>query len=173
MEFEVKTVLGAEAIMAYQKINGKTVERRNVTRIRAGLIAVGVLGLTGSAVAIGAAGFTGAVAFGVILSMACFALGLCWYQYAAWRVARRVPEGFTQEFYFGENGVVGKSSGEQIFHNYSDFIALAEAQDYFCLFLNNKLGYVLPKKGFFRGTPEAFGDFIKKMTGKDLPLVNI
>lgn len=173
MGFEVKTVLGKEEVMAYQRISGRTIQRRRTLFARISLIAVAILGLTGSAVGVAAAGFTGSIALGILLCAACFAMGTRWYEYVAWRSGRKVPEGFTQTFYFDENNVVGQAEGQQVLHRYSDFAGAAESENYFCLFLNKKVGYILPKEGFLKGEPKDFGAFIQQKTGKDLPFVKI
>ncbi len=169
MEFEVKTVLDAKTVMDYQRLAGRTIQRSRTVLIRAALVVVGLLGLTlcgfGMA-AIGGANLT--IGVGVVLSALCLMMGLSWYQYQARKSLRGVPAEFEQRFYFSDAGVVAKSESEQLLHNYSDFCALAESEDYFALFLNRRSGYLLPKSGFLAGDVKAFGRFIQEKTGKEI-----
>lgn len=173
MEFLVKTVLGKTEIMAYQKVSCKTVQKLKMTAIHWGLIVFGVIGLTANGVALGASrGGAGAI-LGILLSTLAFVWGVNWYRYLTYKTARRLPAHFEQKFYFDETGVVAQGGTEKVVHQYGEFRALAETEDYFVLFLNQSSGYILSKAGFLQGDPTEFGTFLQKKTGKKLPFVKI
>ena len=168
MEFEVKTVLDAETMVAYQKIAGRTVQRKKTALTRGALFLAGILGLTICAAGAAMSGVNGTVLLGTLLGGLCVALGAVWYNYTAWRVSRGTPGGLEQTFIFNGENLVASAGGQQVLHGYRDFSVLAESERYFVLFLNSGAGYILPKRGFLKGTPEQFGPFIEEKTGKKL-----
>lgn len=166
MGFEVKTVLDLEAITAYQKITGKSIQKRKTILARSALVVVGVVGLTMCGYAIGTAGVNGTGILGMVLSALCLSMGTAWYSYHTRRLARRIPANFEQHFYFGEENMAATANGQELAHAYSAFKTVAESEDYFVLFQNPKMGYVLPKSGFVKGQPADFSKFIAEKTGK-------
>ncbi len=166
MEFEVKTVLDAKTLVDYQRITGRTVQRKKTAMTRGALFLAGILGLTICAVGIATSGFNTTVLLGTLLSGACVALGAVWYNYTTWRVSRKTPSGLEQTFFFTGENLVASAGEQRVLHGYRDFSALAESEEYFVLFLSSRAGYILPKSGFLKGTPEQFGPFIEEKTGK-------
>lgn len=49
---------------------------------------------------------------------------------------------------------------------YEDVLAVCETGEYFILLLDSRRGQIYAKKGFTRGAPMAFRDFISRKTGK-------
>ncbi len=173
MGFEVKTVLNAEALIAYQKMAGRSVLKKRTLVLRGSLILAGVMGLTLSAVALGAAGMTLFVMLGILLSALCLTMGGMWYNYTAGKMAKKTPADFQQDFFFGEENMAAVAGGRQLSHGYGDFMAVAESEGYFVLFLDPRSGYILPKNGFVKGRPEEFGAFIGEKTGKRVTPVKL
>ncbi|MFR1052462.1 MAG: YcxB family protein [Lachnospirales bacterium] len=173
MEFLVKTDLGKTEIMAYQKVSCKTVQKLKMTAIHWGLIGFGLIGLTASGAALGVSRGGAGAFLGIALSTLAFVWGINWYRYLTFKTARRLPERFEQKFYFDDTGMVAQGGTEKVVHQYGEFWALAETEDYFVLFLNKFSGYILSKAGFLQGDPAKFGAFLKEKTGKELPLVKI
>lgn len=173
MDFEVKTVLDAKTLVDYQKIAGKTVLRKKTVLTRGALFLAGVLGLTICAVGVATSGVNVTVMLGTLLSGLCVALGAVWYNYTTWRVSRKTPSGLEQTFFFSGENLVASAGERRVVHGYRDFVALAESGGYFVLFLNSRSGYILPKSGFLKGTPEQFGPFIEEKTGRKLAPANL
>lgn len=173
MDFQVKTVLGQKEILAYQRITARTVQKVKMNLLHWGLIVVGLLGLTASGAAIGSGASGSGGILGVVLSMICFVWGINWYRYLVWKVARKVPPNLEQEFLFGEEGMVAKTSVEKLSHRYKGFYAIAESREYYVIFLAKGMGYILDKQGFLTGEAEAFGAYIQERTGKPLAVVNL
>lgn len=173
MGFEVKTVLNAETLIAYQKMAGRSVLKQRTLVVRGALLLAGLLGLTLSAVALGAAGMTLFVLLGILLSALCLTMGIMWYNYTAGKMAKRTPADFEQEFFFSEENMAAVAGGRQLSHSYRDFMTVAESEGYFVLFLDPRSGYILPKNGFLKGKPEEFGAFIAQKTGQSVTPVKL
>lgn len=173
MNFEVKTVLTKKEIMAYQRISGKTVQRGRLLGSRGGLIFIGLAGLTGCAVAGNLSGFNVTVLIGFVLSAMCLMMGINWYGYLTWQNSRGGALGMELTCFFVPEHAVIRSGTVEALHKYSEFIALAESEDYFALFLDVKSGYILPKANFLHGDPAKFRDFLENATGKTVSQVKI
>lgn len=173
MNFEVKTILNAKTLVDYQRMAGKTVLRKRTLLQRGGLLGVGVAGLTICSVGLAQAGLNGAILFGILLSAIAFVMGLRWYQFQTWKLRNSVDEGFQQNFCFTEAGMSAQGGETKLAHPYSDIYAVAECDEYFCLFLSRRAGYILPKDGFQAGEAARFGAFIEEMTGKKIDQIKI
>lgn len=173
MEFQVKTTLGQKEILAYQRITGKTVQRVKMNVLHWGLVGLGLVGLTASGAALATVQGGAGSLLGLALSTICFVWGINWYRYLVWKVGRRLPADFQQEFLFGEDGMLARSVNEKVSHRYGAIYALAESQDYFVLFLHKGAGYILDKQGFEVGSPEEFATHIQEKTGKQISRVTL
>lgn len=171
MGFEIKTVLDMETLLAYQKITGKSIQKRKTILARGALIVLGVVGLTMCAYAMGMAGVNSTGILGVVLSALSLSLGVAWNSYHTWRIAKHTPANFEQRFYFAEENMAASAGGQELAHRYGDFKTVAESEDYFVLYQHPKMGYILPKSGFVKGRPEEFSKFIAEKTGK--PVVSV
>lgn len=49
---------------------------------------------------------------------------------------------------------------------YNQFVKLGEMDQYFYLFINDQLGYIINKNGFYKGYPDHFEAFIKQKMKK-------
>ncbi len=173
MGFQVKTTLGQKEILAYQRITARTVQKVKMNVLHWGLIVLGLIGLTTSGAALTMTNFSGGAFFSLSLSMVSFIWGINWYRFQVWKVARNIPANMEQQFMFGEDGMIAKTSSEKVSHRYASFYAIAESRDYYVLFLAKGMGYILDKKGFEIGEAAEFAPFIQEMTGKKLAFVNI
>ncbi len=173
MKFAVETKLGAEELNAYHRITGKSVLWFKLTLIQVSLLVVGTVAVIAGMASLAEVGFA-------IMPIVCVAAGIVmlvldmnYYRYLTWKTGLRLGYGMEQQFFFEDDRLVAQTKVERVLHNYSDFKAVVEAQDYYALFLNKHFGYLLPKKGFFQGDPAEFSAFLEAKTGKRVRIVKI
>lgn len=87
------------------------------------------------------------------------------------RLLESLPgEPIRQEYRFDAEGFQLRYQGQKKLHRYGDVMQALETRDYYFLYLNRSMAYILTKKDFAQGDAAAFGGFLQE---KGVPLMQV
>lgn len=173
MEFEVHTAYDGDTLAHFVRLSSRAANRKALLADRMALLVLGALGTAGGCWFLldgGADWLSIAIlAVGLLLLVP----GIFYLPYQRWRSKKSLRE--TAEeiiFTFREDAFTVGDKWKKTGYGYEVLQGLYEDGEYYFLFVNPKVGYLLRKRDFTAGTAEDFRAFLEARTGKSVQYVD-
>ncbi len=169
MVFDVSTTYDRDAVKQFQEILNGTIRRRRIRTVRtiifivaAACFAYAVLWMVLHFVAV-------PVLFGFVFGVVFLILGLTYSKFTSRSGKSLVSDPpVTERYFFETGGYRNSKAGKSSLTPYSVILTICENENFYVLMIGHNRGFLLDKRHFHKGTPEAFRTFIREKTGKTI-----